>query len=330
MTEFHVETVRVGRIEKHPNADSLGITRIHDGYPVIVRLGDYNEGDTAVYVPIDSVVPADDPRWEFLGGHTRIKAKKLRGVFSMGLLTHADPSWDVGSDVAEELRITRYEPPPKGFQGGPRTRNFDDDCDGPEGIPKYTDIEGLRRYGRLLVPGEEVVITEKIHGENMRAYYDSSSQTLHIGSRTRWKKPGVGGWWRAAERGRLAEKLGASMCCLYGESHGYTGGFPYGTDREPTFRAFDAFNPGLGRYLDFNEFTLHCRNLQIDMVPLLYRGPWKPEIAYELAEGQSTLDPSHVREGVVIRPVCERFDDHVGRVILKLHGEGFMLKGARQ
>jgi hypothetical protein len=31
----------------------------------------------------------------------------------------------------------------------------------------------------------------------------------------------------------------------------------------------------------------------------------------------------HVREGFVVRPVRERYDPAVGRVILKLHGEGF-------
>jgi len=55
-------------------------------------------------------------------------------------------------------------------------------------------------------------------------------------------------------------------------------------------------------------------------------GPWNKEKAYELAEGSSTLDNKHVREGVVIRPVFERRHDKLGRVILKLHGEGFLTK----
>lgn len=38
MSEFKVEVVKVGPVEKHPNADSLGITKVYD-YPVIVKKG---------------------------------------------------------------------------------------------------------------------------------------------------------------------------------------------------------------------------------------------------------------------------------------------------
>ena len=52
MSEFHIETLRVGPLERHPNADNLSITRVRD-YPVILRTGELQEGDLAVYVPVD-------------------------------------------------------------------------------------------------------------------------------------------------------------------------------------------------------------------------------------------------------------------------------------
>jgi RNA ligase (TIGR02306 family) len=316
MSEFHVEVVRLGPIEKHPNADTLGITKIHGGYPVIVKLGQYIEGQLAIYVPVDSVVPKDDPRWEFLKGHARIKAKKLRGVFSMGLLTEAPDGSSLGTDMADALRILKYEPPPP-------AAGQEDDTEPPPGIaPVYTDIEGLRRYPDLLQPGEPVIITEKLHGENMRAV--KVDGVLHVGSRTRWKKRGAGGWWRAAEHSALEARLGSGVV-IYGEAHGYIGGFPYGTTRAARFRAFDAFDANEGRYLDFDAFAALCSRSEIERVPLLYRGPWDPKLA-ALAEGTSELDDSHVREGIVIRLERERFDDRIGRVVLKLHGEGFLLK----
>jgi RNA ligase (TIGR02306 family) len=316
MSEFHVEVVRLGPIKKHSNADTLGITKVHGGYPVITRLGEYQEGDLAVYVPVDSVVPADDPRWEFLQGKTRIKAKKLRGVFSMGLLTRSAPEWALGQDVSEVLRIVKYEPPPP-------AAGQEDDAEPPPGVaPTYTDIEGIRRWPDILTLGEPVIITEKIHGENMRAV--KVDGVLYVGSRTRWKKRGAGGWWRAAEHSALEGRLGGGVV-VYGEAHGYTGGFPYGTTRAARFRAFDAFDQSEGRYLDFDAFAALCSRSEIERVPLLYRGPWDPKLA-GLAEGTSTLDPSHVREGIVVRPERERFDDRIGRVVLKLHGEGFLLK----
>jgi hypothetical protein len=66
--------------------------------------------------------------------------------------------------------------------------------------------------------------------------------------------------------------------------------------------------------------------LELPAVPTLFVGPWDPERAREMAEGTSTLDNKHVREGIVVKPWAERWDDRIGRVILKLHGEGFLLK----
>ncbi len=161
MSEFHVKVVRIGPITKHSNAETLSTTNIHGGYPVIFRTGEYKEGDLAVYVPIDSLVPKTDPRWTFLGEHNRIKAKRLRGVFSMGLLTPADPSWIEGQDVREALQIEKYEPPGEddlSTGGGLSERD-------PGLMPTYTDIEGFRRWPDVIIEGEPVVLSEKIHGE---------------------------------------------------------------------------------------------------------------------------------------------------------------------
>lgn len=324
MSEFHVEVVRLGAIEKHPNADTLSITQVHGGYPVILRSGEYQPGDLAVYVPVDAVVPADDPRWAFLGEHRRIKAKRLRGVFSMGLLTPADPSWTEGQDVREALRIEKYEPPIVGVAHG----HTPDEAD-PGFLPCYTDIEGLRRWGGVLAQGEPVVITEKIHGECAR--YVWKDGRLWVGSRTRIKKQDPRSqWWRAAESLGLAEKLASVPgIAVYGESHGYTGGFPYGTARgNVSLRIFDALDIKTRRYLDYPEFVALCERLDIPTAPILHRGPWDESLRL-LADGVSTLDPSHIREGIVIRPECERQHPRLGRVILKLHGEAFLTrKGA--
>ena len=177
MSEFHVQVVRVGPVDKHPNADTLSITHVY-AYPVILRTGDFHEGDLAVYVPVDSLVP-DEPRWAFLDGHNRIKAKRLRGIFSMGLLTPADPSWVEGQDVVDTLGITKYEPPDPATMGGENEKD-------PGFLPCYTDIEGLRRWGDVLVCGEEVVLTEKVHGANGRWVWRDGR--LWAGSHTCIKK----------------------------------------------------------------------------------------------------------------------------------------------
>ena len=100
-TEHDVSVIRIGEVIKHEGADTLAITEV-DGRPVIMRLGEYATGDLAVYVPIDSLVPVTDPRFAFLKpnavGMSRIKAMRLRGVFSMGLLVKPDADMTEGEE----------------------------------------------------------------------------------------------------------------------------------------------------------------------------------------------------------------------------------------
>jgi len=158
MSEFRVCVVRIGDVKKHPNADTLSITTVNEGYPVIFKTGDFHPGDLAVYLPVDSIVPEEE-RWGFLGSKRRVRASRIRGVFSMGLLT-ALPEGDYppGTDMAEVMGVTKYEPPlsPAG-SGGEAEKD-------PGFMPVYTDIEGLRRWPDILQPGEPVAITEKLHG----------------------------------------------------------------------------------------------------------------------------------------------------------------------
>lgn len=112
MSEFHVRIVQVGDLQKHPNADSLSIADV-EGYPVIVKTGDFKPGDLAVYIPVDAIVP-DNETFAFLGGHRRIKARRLRGIFSMGLMMPASilgaEVLAVGTNVQEALGIEKYDP----------------------------------------------------------------------------------------------------------------------------------------------------------------------------------------------------------------------------
>lgn len=319
MSEFHVEVVRIGEISKHPNADSLAITMVYD-YPAIVRIGDFQPGDLAVYIPVDAVVPQGDPRFEFLAGHRRIRAKRLRGVFSMGLLVPASPGMDVGQDVAEAWGITRWEPTETPDLNG---ENQPD----PGFLPRYTDIEGLRRWPRVLQEGEEVVITEKIHGANARFCWHRDQ--LWIFSHGKCKVSGGNDLWnRAAVRYDLADRMQAIPDIgLYGEVYGQVQDLKYGAKPgEVYIRLFDAFDLGRGRYFNFDEFLAIADLVGLPVVPILYRGPWDSSLV-SLAEGPTTLSRGeHVREGFVVKPVIERYQHSPGRVILKRHGEGYLTR----
>lgn len=321
MSEWHVEVVRLGTVEKHPNADKLGITHVHGGYPVICRLGDYAEGDLAVYVPVDSVVPNTE-EWAFVGSRRRVRAKRLRGTFSMGLLTKAPEGAVEGEDVAERLGIFKWEEPVEAIstQGKAAKAPL---LPGPP-LPVY-DIEALRRRSSILFADEEVVITEKIHGANFRAVHDG--ERLHVASRNRFlSREECKLWWPVAERFDLEAKLARfPNMAIYGEVYGNVQDLKYGLGAGATLAVFDILNVN-GTWWDFDSAQLIARSLDLPWVPVLYRGPWSKELC-NLAEGPSTLPGSdHVREGIVVRPVRERWDDCIGRVQLKMHGEGYLTR----
>src|SRR5258707_879624 len=83
--ESSVRIVVLPKIGKHPNADTLDIVQVEGGYPCIFKHGSFQPGDKAVYIPVDSIVP-EHPAFAWLEGHNRIKARRLRGIFSMGVL----------------------------------------------------------------------------------------------------------------------------------------------------------------------------------------------------------------------------------------------------
>lgn len=324
MSEFQIHVVHVGAVTKHPNADSLSITSpAGTAYPVIIRTGEFVEGDLAVYVPVDSVVPADDPRWAFLGEHRRIRAKRLRGTFSMGLFTKPDPAWVLGQDVREIMRIEKYEPPEPLSMGGENER-----C--PFEFPHYTDIEGLRKFPNVLVNGELVVITEKIHGANGRAIYHDGR--LWVGSHGCVKRPDPNNmWWKAAAKYGLEEKL--KTCpdtVVFFEVYGQVQDLKYGVPQSEAIRivAFDAMDWKTREYLPHRIASALFMTLDIPEAPLLYEGPWLPPDISVFAEGASVLDPTQpVREGYVVRPAVERFSEAMsGRCILKMIGEGYMTR----
>lgn len=341
MSEFTVPVVRIEQVRKHDNADSLSITEV-DGCPVIFKTTDFKEGDLAVYVPVESVVPVDGP-FAFLATKegqktSRIKAKKLRGVFSMGLLMPLSALGEVaevrdisvGHDAAALLGIVKYVEPEKNLPlgAGQRDKHPPDSSTAP-----VYDIESHRKYKRLFVPGEEVVITEKIHGCNARFVWRQAegedSPRLFVGSRSYFNKESEDNiWWKVARKHDLAAKLALYPDhVLYGEVYGQVQDLKYGaTPENPLmFRAFDVYSKKTGRFLDWSGYVAFTDAIDVPRVPVLYRGPYTDEAVVSCSQGNSTI-AGHIREGCVVKPIKERWDERLGRVITKLVGEQYHLR----
>ena len=318
MSEFHVERVTVGDIVKHSNADTLGITQVKGGYPVIVKLGDFKPGDTAVYVPVDAIVDGNRPEFSFLGvgKKHRIKARKLRGVFSMGLLVKTDKK-------PKELGVEKYtpdgerEPSRRASVWQRLVKRFGQK--GPS-VSVY-DIDGLRGNKRLFDQGEHVIVTEKIHGCNARYVYMPGKVwggKFWVGSRKQWD---VGGKWR-----EIAIKYDLENICkclpnyvVYGEVYGEgVQDLTYNT--RLSFRVFDIYDLDEKKFLAPYATEIIAKDAGLLVVPTLFDGQFDLETMFRLAEGKTTLNSAgHVREGVVIKSVD-------GNKVLKLAGEGYLTR----
>lgn len=320
ISTHRVEVVPVV-LEKHPNADSLSIVRVF-GFTVCVRTADWIGRETGAYIQPDSVVDSTRPDFAFLAKHERIKVKKLRGVVSMGLLMPAPEGSSVGDDVSEWLGVTHYEPPIKGepgTRGGPSR-----EATTPPAVyaPTY-DVESARRFARdVMIPHEPIIATEKVHGANARWCFDG--EKFHAGSRNEWKLDVEGNMYWTALRGceaLLAWLQAHPGDVVYGEVFGKVQDLNYGRPGRVDLVVFDIMRgcewlPAL---------PAREESLSLPWVPTVYQGTYDWETLEGLAEGPSLIPGAdHIREGIVFKPLAERSDVRVGRVCLKVVGNGYL------
>ncbi len=317
MSNHSVEVIPVTLLP-HPNADSLSIVRCL-GWQAIVRTADWEGRSVGAYIPPDSVLPTgfmpDLPR--------RVRAVRLRGEISEGLLVPAPDGACLGDDVAALLGVTHYEPAPETVSG--------DDATPPAGYVPVYDVENARRYSRW-APDETLVVTEKLHGENWRATYRDGR--VHVASRTRWKQEVSDGrlshFWLTMDDDVRRFLVDHEGVVLYGESYGGVGGFPYDAPKGGRrVRVFDVWGSAGEGWWSWDRLRAWTENYGIATVPELARLPFSTlnDLA-PYAEGPSSLNGSHIREGVVVRPVREeRPTASPGdRAVLKLIGRGYLTK----
>jgi RNA ligase (TIGR02306 family) len=366
MSDWQPQVVRIEKVVHHSDADSLDIATVLGDYPVIIKRDEYKEGMKAGYIPIDSIVP-DTDQFYFLcpkqyekyeeNGETKskmigpkfpmgsvpekyriIKAKKIRGVYSQGMLvpipqtTGGKP--DVGTSIVDFLGLKKWdEPEEENLPGLKHTRGTNAEK-APSGwaIPHY-DIDGIRKYIDCLQPGEKVVLTEKLHGSNAAFCHDG--ERLWVKSRNFYKKMDPDDmWWDIAIRYDLEKKLSFfPKHVFFGEVYGQVKGFRYDTLIEngvllTKIRFFDVWDLAKMRYLDYNDRIKMIARADLDAVPQLYFGEWKgKEEMYPFAEGPSTLNPKHIREGWVLNTVVERYEPRLdSRMHVKLVGEAYNLQ----
>lgn len=362
--------IRVGTILPHPNADKLELTMV-GGYQMVVGKGQFKEGDLAVFVQPDCVVPQTDPFKFIWADHVGIDGKvpesrrrviprRFRKEWSEGLLmpvvelgfqigingqmlglVYNGKALEVGQDVAELLGITRYveefdrENTKADTQAAPRRRypktlrgwfywtlrkmgwksaggrSYAQEVS--FNFPVY-DVNAYKHARHKFAPGEQVQVTEKIHGCNARFVFvadnpDSVPETgiypgtFYVGSHEQWKKDGANVWWNVTRQYPEIEQwcIANPGKVLYAEvgpcqKKGKVS-FRYGAEENQTFVfTFDVYDP-LAATFNWAGNEGMTRN-----APILYVGPFDEAKILSLVDGDSTVpDAKHLREGIVIR-----------------------------
>jgi RNA ligase (TIGR02306 family) len=335
MSTLKVEVVAVD-VQPHPNADRLDVIQIHGrGWRCVSARGQFQSGDLAVYFPVESVLPETLVR--SLGIEKmyskRLRSIRLRGQVSQGLVaplsvlpagTYPGPRGQervpaVGHEFTELLGVTRYEVPiPVNMQG---VQLPDDPA-----FPRYTEIENFKSFPDVFESQEWVQVSEKLHGTNGRAAKVNGK--LLVGSHRLNLVDSEGNlYWRAARAINAAEKLQDGEQVFF-EVYGHKiQDLTYGKKPgEIAVGIFDVMKDS--RYLDFLEFKafLDSRGWSDLSVPLLATAQWTPDLA-NMAEGNSVLDPTQIREGIVVKPLTERYSEQLqGRCCIKAISDEYLCR----
>jgi len=308
-------------MEKHPNADALSIVKT-DLYQLVVRTEDWVGETKAVHILPETVVDTEREEFKFLAKegkdrHQVVQPVKLRGEISYGCLVRC-PEWaNVGDDLASYLEVKHYDPEEK-VSGG-RT------VSPPVQVSKY-DIDTFMKYYKCFNEGEEVWVEEKIHGANCRIFCKNGE--FFVGSRNEWKAYDKNSaFWKAFKSQVGLEDFVYSydsQYILYGECYGNVKGFSYGlTDYQVGFAAFDIYDIGTGKFIDIDNRNLLFNHFDITPAKKVYQGALDKDKMMLLCKEPSLYTdndghPCQIREGIVIRPMKERWDSKLGRVITKL------------
>lgn len=375
MSAHRVEVVKIDEIVVHPNADRLELAKI-SGWQVVTGKGNFQPGQLALYIPVDSVLPNSLEMRLFPPGSKitlkkgRVRSIKIRSQMSQGMIIPLKdveeeltangievPEVEVGDDLAMVLDVTKYEPPEPEFAGSPTkgTKKASKNQINPN-FKKYTDIENIKWYTDVFQEGEQVYISEKLHGTSARYgfvprhyegflaparaavmgflakwgivkphqfIYGSRNCQLHTGSNQSWYKEDV--YTKILHQENIKAKLQPGEC-VYGEivGHSIQKNYTYGCkEGEHKFYVYDVMVDG--KYLDYPAFIRWCGSRAFEPVPRLYVGPWSQEVHMEHRDGDSTIGGQKIREGIVIKPVVDE-QSICGRKVLKSISDAYYLE----
>lgn len=337
MSNWKVSKERI-ELFVHPNADALELGKV-GSYQVVVQKGLYTTGDEVVFAPEKSVLTGQlKAEYEkYLSGpdKDRVKAVRLRNEISSGIIIPKEfipnfESYEVGVDISTDLGISKYEPPIPVHLAG-KVKSFD--------MPHIGnhDCEHANVYVNDLIPGERVVITEKVHGSQFILAHEIETEKTIVSSKGMLKS-GLSledeegnTYWVAAKNDNIISKIRNSfsegVVQVFGEVIPVQKGYNYGQTK-PTVRLFDVRVNGQSIPYDkvpgclrelwvpiIYDGTLNLDSKEIVLYEDSSRGIRKTKVDFilpkdvvDLCKGNEMVSGKelHIREGVVLRPYIDR------------------------
>ena len=317
-----------------PDADNIEVATV-DGWEVVVKKGEFAEGDYGVYFEIDSLLPRVEPFMFLFKGDEeryRLRTVKLRGQISQGLLLPVDAFQELlgvysftadcmesmGLDLSTPLDVLEYtRPEPKDIHA--RSNWL--------GLCPITDedrVENVKREVEKL-HGRPWVATVKIDGQSATYLVHPQTGEFHACSRRQSVKPGENQWWKIADSFRIEEFLrtpGNERYAIQGEIYGP--GIQKNLLNFPDycFDVFDVYDMVEHRYLSYRERHRLVRD-RFNEVPVEGYGIYFEETLADLKEMAKGLYPgtNNHREGIVVRNA-----DEGPRVSFKVINADYLLK----
>lgn len=324
----YVKEVTIKEVIAMPNADSLEIVKFDEaGWQVVMKKGTASAGDKVFFMPPETVLPKELS--DALGvtkylQRGKVKVVKLRGEFSEGLIADKDvcqPYLDY---------ILQWEDEPTPAMSGD-TVSSREESEIESEFPKFYKIPNLLNEPDIFAQGDEVYITEKIHGTNCRFGILKNPRTkryeLYVGSHkvvlknpakklTLWEKfclwirrkkaprPKKNLYWSTVTK-TLRDKNIPKDVVFYGEIYGAgVQDLDYGVDaKDLGLRIFATYENG--KYNAPGVTYKICEDCGLETVPHT-RGIFNSiDEAVALSEQPSELTTKHIREGIVLQSPTE-------------------------
>jgi hypothetical protein len=120
----------------------------------------------------------------------------------------------------------------------------------------------------------------------------------------------------------LAKITGSSHVGIYGEVVGKGIQDLHYNHNVPYLYVYDIVVDG--HYVSPDLCEYYCNQLSLTHIPILFKGEFTEDLL-QLRLGNSTL-ADHVREGIIIKPMVPRTDPTLGRVVLKVISEDYLMR----